>query len=90
MSAPQPGAGFAQFETLPAPMEGINAVTGFMEMRPTEALYALNVIFSQGGPTVRPGYIEWAINNTGTGGVRTLIPVRGAGTAGAQDRKSVV
>jgi hypothetical protein len=85
MPAPQPGAGFAQFETLPAPMEGINAVTGFMEMRPTEALYALNVIFSQGGPTVRPGYTEWAINNTGTGGVRTLIPVRGAGTAGAQD-----
>lgn len=85
MPAP-PGAAFAQFETVPAPMAGINAVTGFMEMSPTEALYALNVIFTQGGPTTRPGYVEWTTNSTGLGGVRTLIPVRGAGTAGVQDR----
>jgi hypothetical protein len=77
---------FAQFETIPAPMAGIDAVTGFMEMQPTSALYALNMICSTGGPTVRPGFQEWVINATGAGGVRTTIPVRGGGTAGAQDR----
>jgi len=76
----------AQFETIPAPMGGINAVAGLMEMPPTDALYALNVICTQNGPTVRPGYVEWANTLAGTGGVRTIIPVRGAGTAGAQDK----
>lgn len=83
MSVPE--SAFAQFETIPAPMMGINAVTGLMEMQPTQALYALNMDFTQNGPTVRNGYQEWVINATGTGGVRSTIPVRGSGTAGAQD-----
>ncbi len=77
---------FAVFENLPAPSAGINAVSNFAEMQPTEALYAYNVIMTQGGPTVRPGYTQWAGNMSGTaGGVRTMIAVRGAGSAGAQD-----
>lgn len=76
---------FAEFESLPAPMAGIDAVTGLMEMKPTECIYAYNVIMTQNGPTVRDGYEEWCTNLAGTGGVRTIIPVRGAGTAGAQD-----
>jgi hypothetical protein len=75
----------ADFMSLPAPSAGIDAVTNLMEMKPTEALYAYNVIMTQNGPTVRPGNQQWVTNLTGTGGVRTIIPVRGAGTAGAQD-----
>jgi hypothetical protein len=75
----------AQFETIPAPMAGIDAVVGLMEMSPNEALYAYNLIMTQNGPTVRPGWQEWDTNVAGSGGVRTIIPVRGAGTAGSQD-----
>jgi hypothetical protein len=77
--------GFAEFASVPAPVGGIDAVTSIMEMNPTDALYAYNVDFTQQGPKVRNGSQQWATAVSGTGGVRTVISVRGAGTAGAQD-----
>lgn len=74
---------FAEFETLPAPQGGINAVTGLMEMSPTDALYMYNLVCAQNGPTVRPGWVEWDTNMAGTGGVRSVISSRGVGTGGA-------
>lgn len=76
---------FAEFEVLPAPSSGINAIANLASMGPTEALYMYNMICAQNGPTVRPGWNEWNTGLIGTGGVRTIIPSRGGGTSGTND-----
>ena len=72
----------ASFETLPAPSKGLDAITNLMAMDPMSAIYMLNMIPTTGGPTVRPGWQEWCTNLAGSGGVRTIISSRGAGTGG--------
>lgn len=78
-----PAKQFADFETLPAPQAGLNAIANLMEMAPTDALYIYNMICAQNGLQVRPGWQEWCTNMAGLGGVRTVISSRGVGTGGA-------
>lgn len=70
---------------VPCPSKGINAISNLMGMPPDEAIYLYNMIATGSGLQVRPGYSEWETNCAGTGGVRTLIPVRGADVTGSQD-----
>lgn len=70
---------------IPIPSAGINAIANLAQMQPNEAIYIYNLISTQGGLLVRPGEKQWVTNMAGAGGVRTVIPVRGGGTAGAQD-----
>jgi hypothetical protein len=70
---------------LPAPSKGIDAITNLMQMQPDEALYIYNMRPTQNGLQVRDGYQDWCTGMAGAGGVRTVIAVRGANTAGNQD-----
>ena len=67
--------------TIPAPMGGINVTAGLASTDPKYAIYSYNLLPSKYGLQVRPGFKEYALGITGTGGVRGLIPVRGALTA---------
>lgn len=69
---------------VPIPYKGINAIVPLSKMDPEEAIYAYNLIANSTGMQVRPGYVEWCKNMAGTGGVRTIIPVRG--NAGGNDK----
>jgi len=62
---------------VPAPSKGLDAISNLSQMDPASAIYLYNLNPTQFGCRVRPGYINWCSNVAGTGGVRTLIPVRG-------------
>lgn len=68
---------FAEFIPVPIPYKGINAITPLGQMDPQECIYAYNLIANQGGMQVRPGYATWCAGMADSGGVRTVIPVRG-------------
>lgn len=76
----------AEFVPIPVPHKGINAIASLAQMDPEEAIYAYNLIATQNGMQVRPGYSEWVTNLAGSGGVRTVIPVRGNDPGGANDK----
>lgn len=63
--------------SLPAPMKGINALDSLMRSAPGESIYAYNLVPGQYGLVVRNGYREWVTNVVGTGGVKTIVPVKG-------------
>lgn len=72
---------FAKTISCPVGHKGINAISSLAEMDPEECIYAYNLIATQAGMQVRPGYSEWCKNMAGSGGVRTIIPVRGNASA---------
>jgi len=63
--------------TLAPPMKGMNSLDALMNGSPEQCIYMYNMIPAQYGLNVRTGYKEWATNVVGTGGVRTIIPIRG-------------
>lgn len=71
----------AQTAFVPAPAQGINAISNLAQMQPDEAVYSFNMVPSQYGMKVRDGYSEFA-TNVGTGGVKTVIPFVAHTTAG--------
>jgi hypothetical protein len=75
----QPVQQFAEYDPVPIPYKGINAIVPLSQMDPQECIYAYNVIANQEGMQVRPGYAEWCKNLAG-GQVRTIIAVRANGT----------
>ena len=62
--------------TIPASMQGVNAVTGLAQMQPDECIYTFNLLAQDFGMEVRDGYIEWANGWTG-GPARTVITFEG-------------
>lgn len=62
---------------VPAPILGLNAMTGLSEMEPAEAIFLRNMYPARYGVKVRNGYREFA-TNVGTGGVRTVLPYVGS------------
>lgn len=74
----------AESVPVPAPIKGINAIASLMDMGPEYAIYAYNLIATQAGLQVRPGYKEWCTNLAGNGGVRTVIPVKGSTSAASK------
>jgi len=76
-----PSKKFSREIPVPIPYKGINAISPLSEMDPQEAILAYNLIPTQSGMQVRPGWQQWCTNLAGAGGVRTLIPVRGNATA---------
>ena len=83
--AQQPTPVISKTAVAPCPHGGINAIVSLAEMQPNEAIFIYNMMCTQAGLQVRPGYKQWATNTTGTGGIRTIIPVRGNNTAGSND-----
>lgn len=83
--SPPPVQQFAEIVPVPIPHKGINAIAALSQMDPEEAIYAYNVLAQQNGMQVRPGWVEWAINLPGAGGVRTIIPVRSNDPTGTND-----
>lgn len=62
--------------TIPASMEGINAVTSLALQSPAECVYTYNLISQDLGMVVRTGFEEWA--NGWTGSIaKTAIPFEG-------------
>jgi hypothetical protein len=87
MPAPQgKGSQIAQFIPLPAPSKGMNAIANLSQMDPAEAIYCINMLPTQAGVAVRPGYSDWVEGFTDTGGIRTIITVRGSGASGTYDK----
>lgn len=76
--ASPPTPDFHKVAPIPCAHKGINAISSLMEMDPQEAIYIYNMICTQSGLQVRPGYREWVETLAGAGGIRTIIPVRGA------------
>lgn len=72
--ARQPVKQIAKSIPVPVPHKGINAIAALAEMDPQEAIYAYNLIATQAGMQVRPGYAEWCTNMNGA--TRTIIPIR--------------
>lgn len=62
-----------QNQPYPAPVGGVNAISGLAEPMVQDAIYAFNMVPSQYGMKSRDGYTEWC-TNVGTDGVRTIIP----------------
>lgn len=72
---PRPQIG-QEFE-IPAPVGGVNAISGLANMPPLDSIIGYNLIPDQYGLHVRTGWREWVTNITGTGGVRTIMPANG-------------
>ena len=66
----------ASAQTIPAPIDGINAVTSMATMSQEEAIYMVNILPEDFGCEVRDGYHEWANGWTG-GPAKTVIPFEG-------------
>lgn len=62
--------------TVPASMEGINAVTSLAMQSPAECVYTYNLISQDLGMVSREGFVEWANGWTGDP-AQTLIPFEG-------------
>jgi len=76
-----------QTGSLPAPLGGINSNDPLANMDPNDCVYMYNLIPMLNGLHVRDGYVEWKTAVAGTGGVRTLIPVKSQNASGgSQDR----
>lgn len=75
----------AQPGRISAPNGGMNAIDGLFDLNPKFNIFSYNLIPTQYGLKVRSGYQEWCTNLTGTGGVRTIIPVKGQPEAGTHD-----
>lgn len=71
----------AESFNVPCPIMGINAVSALAAMDPLSSIYAYNLVPSAYGLKVRNGYAEWVTGITGTGGVRTIIPVKAISAA---------
>jgi hypothetical protein len=66
---------------IPAPVNGINSVTALANLDPTYCIYSYNFVPGAYGLLVRKGYADYVTNITGTGGVRTLVPVKAISAA---------
>ena len=86
MPAPVQSTAINKGVPIPAPSKGIDAISNLMQMDPAEAIYIYNMVATQSGLAVRPGWSEWVTSMSGTGGVRTIIPVRGGTTTGSNDK----
>ncbi len=71
--------------TIPAPIRGINSISSFAAMDPTDAIITKNIDGSSLGLVVRPGYQEWANSFTGDE-VKTVIPYKGIAEDGSKDK----
>lgn len=71
--------------TIPAPVGGINALTGLAMMQPNDAIYTKNIDATLYGLKVRPGYQEYANGFTGDE-VKTIIPYKGSLEDGTKDK----
>ena len=77
--------------TVPASVNGINAVSSLMKMSPEDCIYTYNLVPVEYGLRLRKGYREWATGcieepPRGTGEVRTIIPFESNIQAVANDR----
>lgn len=74
--------------TIPAPTGGINTVNAGSAMPPEDCVWLWNMLSSEHGLRVRPGFAEWAINLTGAADnqVRTTIPFTGSAQNGASNK----
>lgn len=66
----------SQATSIPAPIKGINAISGLVGMAPDECIYTYNLMPYDFGAQVRQGYVEWANGWTG-GAAKTVIPFEG-------------
>lgn len=71
--------------TIPAPIGGINSITSLAVMKPTDAIYTVNIDATTYGCRVRPGYEEYA-NGFAGDQVKTVMPFSGSAEDGSQDR----
>ncbi len=62
-------------QTYPAPVGGVDAISGLVESRFDSSIYSFNMVPYQYGLKVRDGFTEWC-TNVGTDGVRTIIPYK--------------
>ena len=67
----------SQAETMPGPVQGMNATANLYGMSPGEALFTVNLIPSEFGSRTRLGFKEWAHSMLGDG-IRTIIPFDGS------------
>lgn len=73
----------AKYAHLPAPVGGINSIGGAGDIPPTDALLMCNLVGSQYGIKVRPGYANsYYINGAS---VRSILPFYGSANDGSQD-----
>tara|TARA_R110000823_G_scaffold74802_1_gene171175 strand:- start:437 stop:2440 length:2004 start_codon:yes stop_codon:yes gene_type:complete len=76
MSYKRGGGQRSRSATLPAPMQGVNAISPLANMPPDECIFATNILPEDFGCEVRDGYVEWANGWTG-GPARTVITFEG-------------
>ena len=69
LSRPSPAT--AKSTTVPACTAGVNALSGFMEMGPTDCIWTYNLMPVEYGMRLRKGYREWATGINGA--VRTVL-----------------
>lgn len=62
--------------TIPAPINGINAASALAAMNPLDSIYAYDMVSEDYGMKVREGSVEWANGWTG-GAAKTVIPFEG-------------
>jgi len=85
MPLPQISNAVSKIAKIAAPSKGVDAISNLMEMDPQEAVYIYNMVATQSGLAVRPGWNEWCTSMSGSGGVRTIISVRGSNSSGGND-----
>ncbi|HUW15168.1 MAG TPA: hypothetical protein VM537_35955, partial [Anaerolineae bacterium] len=61
----------AQTMSVPASVNGINALDGLMAMQPADSIYSYNIMPSEYGLRLRLGYSQWSTGALGD--VRTII-----------------
>ena len=69
---------------LPAPMGGVNSVTGGSEMPASDMIYCWNLISAELGLRSRLGWYEWVTGLDGE--VRSMLPFTGSTKDGSQNR----
>lgn len=72
----------------PAPMAGLNNVTGASSMTPADCIQLYNLVASEYGLRSRLGYQEWCTGLTGASDnlVRTVMPYKGSARSGSADK----
>ncbi len=75
-----------EVNTLPAPVDGIDARQAVGDMSPNNCIYTFNLMPAEYGMLLRPGFREWVVGLTGSSGLRTIMAFEGISEIANDDR----